>query len=249
MMAQLMTADSRNRGLVLDPRTKLLLMLIIVIFSVGGVGSDLSAVVPASRCIGLMPVLLLLTAKQWKRASIYGGLYAALTVVSYLCLPHLKGGLQILTAVCCMGILRIMPALIMGGYMLSSTTVSEFIAALHRMNIPAQITIPLSVMFRFFPTVMEEFAAINTAMKMRDIRLGGKQAGKMLEYRIIPLLVCSVNIGNEISAAALTRALSVSRQRTNICRIGFHEQDLIIAVISVSPLLLWILGKLGVMHG
>ena len=112
---------------------------------------------------------------------------------------------------------------------------------------PRQIVIPLAVMFRFFPTVLEEFRSINTAMRMRDIRFGGKNAGKMIEYRLIPLLVCSVTIGNELSAAALTRGLSVSGTRTNICKIGFHIQDAVLFIAGMLPVIRLILEKLGVM--
>ena len=65
-------------------------------------------------------------------------------------------------------------------------------------------------MFRFFPTVLEEFAAINMAMKMRDIRIGGKNAGKFIEYRLVPLMVCSVNIGSELSGGQKQRVAIAS---------------------------------------
>ena len=169
-----------------------------------------------------------------------------LTLVSLELLPVLNGGIKIILTICCIGVLRFMPGLIMGAYILSSTTVSEFIAAFHRMHIPKQITIPLSVMFRFFPTVTEEMEAINSAMKMRDIRLLGKNAGKLIEYRLIPLLVCSVNIGQELSAAALTRGLCAEKKRTNICRIGFHLQDIMVFVIAVSPAAVMICNRFGV---
>ena len=57
----------------------------------------------------------------------------------------------------------------MGYYLVSTTTVSEFVAAMERMHIPQKIVIPVSVVFRFFPTVKEEYAAIRDAMKMRGI--------------------------------------------------------------------------------
>lgn len=245
-MTQLLSADLTNRGLVLDPRSKLILMLSIVFFTMGGVGSDIKAVILISKLLGLIPIILLLTAKQWKRALAYGGVYAVLTLVSLELLPVLNGGIKIILTICCVGVLRFMPGLIMGAYILSSTTVSEFIAAFHRMRIPNQITIPLSVMFRFFPTVIEEMQAINSAMKMREIRLFGKNAGKLIEYRLIPLLVCSVNIGQELSAAALTRGLCAEKKRTNICRIGFHLQDIMAFVIAVSPAAVMICNRFGV---
>ena len=83
-------------------------------------------------------------------------------------------------------------------------------------------------------------------MKMRDIRIGGKHAGKFIEYRLVPLMVCSVNIGSELSAAALTRGLGTKVRRTNICKIGFHAQDIAVLALSAALYVLWILGMIGV---
>ncbi len=246
-MAQLLAATSKNRGLILDPRAKLLTMISIAVFTMGGVGCNFVSVQWISRLLGFLPLLLLLTVNQWRKVLVYGSMYALLTIISVKTLSDLRGSLQIFTAICCMAVLRFMPGLIMGSYILSSTTVSEFIAAFHRMHIPPQIIIPLSVMFRFFPTVSEEFASINAAMKMRDICLGGKNAKKIVEYRIVPLLVCSVTIGQELSAAALTRGLSPDKKRTNICSIGFHVQDIFLIAIALLPIILVIFSASGVM--
>ena len=95
-----------------------------------------------------------------------------------------------------------MPGIAMASYMVGTTTVSEFMAAMERMHIPQKITIPMSVMFRFFPTVGEEYASIGDAMRMRGIRFGGGKPAKMLEYRMVPLMISCVKIGDELSAAA-----------------------------------------------
>ena len=245
-MAGLFTADIENRGLVLDTRTKLAVMITLVVFALGGAGSNIQAVAWATAAVSTLPILLLATARQWSKAAVFGLLYAALKSAELLLVPHLSGAALSIVGLCCLIFVRLMPSLIMGAYMLSSTTVSEFIAAMHRMHVPQQITIPMSVMFRFFPTVLEEFAAINTAMKMRDIRIGGRNADKLIEYRLVPLMVCSVNIGSELSAAALTRGLGTNVRRTNICKIGFHVQDITVAAVSGAVYVLWILGMTGV---
>ena len=97
-------------------------------------------------------------------------------------------------------------------------------------------------MFRFFPTVFDEFASINSAMRMRDIRFGGKNVGKMVEYRLVPLMVCSAKIGEELNAAALTRGLGGEVRRTNVCNIGFHIQDFIFILLCLIPYVVWIAG-------
>ena len=67
----------------------------------------------------------------------------------------------------------------------------------------------MSVMFRFFPTVAEESRSINDAMRMRGVGLRsiGDNPTVLLEYRLVPLLMAVVKIGDELSASALTRGL------------------------------------------
>ncbi|MBR1384134.1 MAG: energy-coupling factor transporter transmembrane protein EcfT [Ruminococcus sp.] len=239
-------ADVENRGLVLDPRTKLFVIITLVVFALGGTGSDILSVRYAAIAISLLPIILLITAGQKKKALLFGLIYGSIKLAEILFVPKVTGAALTVLGICCMVFVRLMPGLIMGAYMLSTTTVSEFIAAMHKMHIPQQITIPMSVMFRFFPTVLEEFSAINAAMKMRGISLGGRNSGKLIEYRLVPLMVCSVNIGSELSAAALTRGLGTKVRRTNICRIGFHIQDIAVLILAAAMYLLWIIGMLGV---
>ena len=133
----------------------------------------------------------------------------------------------------CGFLMRFVPGIMMGYITVKTTTVSEFVAAMKKLHLPEQIIIPMSVIFRFFPTVVEEYNAIGDAMKMRGIRFGGGKAGAMLEYRLVPVIMCSVKIGEELSAAALTRGLGGSVKRTNICEIGFHVQDILFLLLCV----------------
>ena len=138
------------------------------------------------------------------------------------------------------------PSVAMAYYIVTTTTVSEFVAGMERLQMPRQITIPMAVMFRFFPTVMEEWRAIGDAMKMRGIRLRGGKAGSILEYRLVPMLMCSVKIGEELSEASLPRGLGGPVKRTNVCNIGIHVQDVFMLLFCfaglVVQIILWIRG-------
>jgi len=152
--------------------------------------------------------------------------------------PYIGGVLSYITLGSCAILNRFLPSILMAAYLMSTTTVSEFTAAMQRMHVSEKIVIPLSVMFRFFPTVADEAASIGSAMRMRDIRMGGSNMGKALEYRMVPLMTCCVKIGEELSAAALTRGLGGTVKRTNICKIGFRAQDVIAFAICAVP---WVL--------
>ena len=111
---------------------------------------------------------------------------------------------------------------------------------------PAAVTIPMSVMFRLFPTIGAEWRSIRQAMGMRGIAFGGGRAGEMLEYRLVPMMTSSVRIGEELSASALTRGLGGPGKRTNIARIGFRAQDFVLLGLCLAVFVFWILGLVGV---
>ena len=74
------------------------------------------------------------------------------------------------------------------------------------------------------------------AMRMREIRFGGSKVMQMAEYRLVPMMTCSVKIGEELSAAALTRGLGSPVKRTNVCRIGFHAADIVMFLLCAAAL-------------
>ena len=233
---QTQSVCSGRRGLVLDPRTKLLMLVTITSLMLStGTGGVMGLVKPA---LSVLPFVLLLTQGKWKMAGKYLALYAVCFVLERAAVSRLSGFPAFLLVALTSVMTRFAPGMMMGAYLIASTSVSDFIAAMKRMNVSEKIIIPLSVVFRFFPTIGEENAAISDAMRMRGIRFGGRHPGKMLEYRLIPLMISVVKIGDELSAAALSRGLGAPVRRTDICKIGFHGQDiLMIAVCALCAAL------------
>ena len=84
-------------------------------------------------------------------------------------------------------------------------------------------------------------------MRMRGIRFGGKKTVKMLEYRFVPMMICSIKIGEELSAAALTLGLGAPVHRTNICKIGFKALDIVLIAFCAVLFILTILRKFGLL--
>ena len=219
------SATTENKkGILLDPRTKLVLLLTIttLMFSTSNEGI-MNIVKP---CLSLVPFMLILSERRFKTAGKYLLLYVACFVLAIT---------SIMT--------RFAPGIMTGAYLISSTSVSEFIGAMERMHITEKIVIPMSVIFRFFPTISEEYQAIRDAMKMRNIHFGGKNPFLMIEYRLVPLMVSVVKIGDELSAAALTRGLGAPVRRTNVCQIGFHFQDVVAILFCIICFVLFLLQQ------
>lgn len=244
MASSILQFEGQKSGLIFDLRTKLFLLLTMATFGLGGAGGD--AVDGVLPFVLLSPYVLLLLAGKWKWAVFGAVAYVASDLFMQFVSPHLSGVLAFIALGSCAILNRFLPSILMAAWLMSTTTVSEFTAAMQRMHVSEKIIIPLSVMFRFFPTVADEAASIGNAMRMRDIRFGGSNAAKTIEYRMVPLMTCCVKIGEELSAAALTRGLGGTVKRTNICKIGFKIQDIIALAICAVP---WVLLIVDVIHG
>ena len=237
MSRELLASQKNNSGILLDPRTKLAVLITIAVFILGG--SYEGVMQYYIIALAAIPLLLLLAARKWKGAVLYILIFGGSLCLEMFGLSRLTGVANYI-AVAVVGILlRFTPSVVMGYFVVTTTTVSEFVAAMERLHLPQQITIPMSVMFRFFPTVAEEWSAIGDAMRMRGVRFGGVRFGggkasAILEYRIVPMMICSVKIGEELSQAALTRGLGGPVKRTNICKLGFHVQDVIFLLICLG---------------
>lgn len=229
-------------ALKLDPRTKL-----FMIFAVSAVVM-MSATTPLLWMIRiamtLVPIGLLILEKKFASAFRFLLLYSAALVLLFTCISEQSEGflMALLLGYCCI-IAQFMPAMITAWYVVRTTRIDEFVSAMQRMHMPDGITISLAVVMRFFPTIREEYASIRDAMKMREIMLGGGNAARMVEYRMIPLLFSCVNIGDELSAAAITRGLGGKVKRTSVEELNMGRQDYMLILFFSAALIMFVVFK------
>ncbi|MCR5093727.1 MAG: energy-coupling factor transporter transmembrane protein EcfT [Lachnospiraceae bacterium] len=230
----------RNVHSLLDPRTKLLLLFTSSVFVVGNAGEKWMYVF--YWILVYLPVLLLLAEKEWKAAAVAVAIYVG-SFYAQMALQHDPTAWESALALMLYIITKILPTVILARYIVKTTKVSEFLAAMNRMHVTDKLTIPISVIFRFFPTVAEESRAINDAMRMRGIEMGAKKATEAVEYRMVPLIASCSIIGEELSAAAMTRGLDVGKKRSCIWKIRFRFPDLIIIVLCLTCFVWWGIGR------
>ncbi len=228
----------------LDPRTKLLLLVTLPTFLLGGAGGEYLK--PFCMGFSVLPFVLLFISRNYLPA-VSGFLVFMLMQFAEMIIPRDAGGFVhnvflILYEVLCL----LLPCGIMAAFIMRTTTVGEFIAAMEKLKVPQFITIPFSVMFRFFPTIMEEYRSIGRAMKMRGITPGKVGIAGFIEYRIVPVMMSVVIIANELSAAALTKGLGGKIKRTCIHRLGFGFADFLLIALCVTALLLFVLSLFDV---
>lgn len=240
-------SGSTTGGLHLDPRTSVLVILVVssVLLSPAGTHGTLGTV---SRAILIIfPGLLFLLSKLPSEALRYAVTFSVLAGLPKL-LSLLIPGRHLLVDIFSTwfgGLSLIIPGATCCWYMLRTTSASEFVAAMQRIHCPNALSIPTSIIFRFFPTIGEEYRDIRTAMRMRGIS-GLRNPIAMLEYRFVPLLVSVVSIGNELAMSAVTRGLGSPRKRTTLCKIGFGKGDFVVISVLCACLILLIVNR--VMH-
>lgn len=144
---------------------------------------------------------------------------------------------------------------VMANWMSTKLRVSDFVSAMQNMHIPKGVIITLAVVFRYLPTVKEEFYYIKNTMKLRGIGLNARNILlhpiKSCEYAIVPLIIRSVTISDELAASAMTRGLDLVTKRTSyrkvkLCASDFFVTAVIIVAVTGGMLLNQYLEKGGI---
>lgn len=229
LLSDIYASTAKAKQLYLDPRTKIVLCLAVFFIMLD---STISPVVNALQiALAALPLIFLLMLGKHKMAVYYLCAYVFASLVPQLLVPLLPDIINLLFTGMIALMTQILPGMMMAYFLIVSTSVSEFVTAMDRMHVPKSISVPMSVLFRFFPTIVEEYGHVRDAMRMREVG-NLRQPMAMLEYRMVPFMTSIVSIGNDLAASALTRGLSAPVRRTNVCPIGFTWRDGLALVLT-----------------
>jgi len=114
-----------------------------------------------------------------------------------------------------------------GEFMIKTSDVGSIISSMDALKIPKEVSVPIAVMFRFFPSFAEEKNNIMMAMRIRGIET--KNPVKYLEYIAVPLLIISSNIADDIAKAAETKCIANPVKKTRYIKVKIHLIDFIYA--------------------
>ena len=106
----------------------------------------------------------------------------------------------------------------------------EAMAALERMRVSRNFSITLAVTLRFLPALRQDFRHIRDAMALRRIR--GLE--KKLECVYVPMLMGAAQTAEELSESATSRGIEHPGKRSSWRLIGFHIQDVAVALLFLA---------------
>ena len=246
----------------LDPRTKLIILIlyIIALFSaktltayavmlaVTALIMLLAKITPKNMFTGLKPMLFII-------------LLTALLNIFYTSGTPVRPGWPItwegLDRAFKM-VLRIV-LLVTGTFLLTYTTsplsltdgLERLLSPLKKLHVPVhEMTLMMSMALRFIPTLIEETDKIMSAQKARgaDFETGGLvQRAKALIPVLVPLFVSAFRRADELAVAMECRCYNGGEGRTRMKVLRFTSADIIALILSVLFLAgMFVLKRLGI---
>lgn len=214
-----------KQRLYLDPRTKILLLLLCI----------LSAMMAPSLLyeLGLVAMIGLLgvCCGKWKYALKGMAFYALIYLLTIWIMGTMTGTWRTMF-IAFLGLFhKVYPCGMLSGIVISTTKVSEFLSAMNRIHAPKKLVIPLAVMLRYIPTIQEDWRFIKDAMRMRDVSpsLAGflTHPGMTVECIYVPLMMAASKAADELSIASVTRGIENPRPRTCLVQIHIGIADIL----------------------
>lgn len=230
---------------MIDPRSKLLILLMISIYSFSGSGQIVT------EAIGVLLICLLQLIYGEAGSCLRNALiYAVIVLLVLFCSSVPNLWISMLSVMLVM-IRKMLSILMFASFFIATTKVGEMIAALQRLHIPKSIVIPTVVTMRFFPTLKEEYDQILDAMKIRGIRISLKNVLlhplKLTEYILVPMILRLSTISDELSAAAVSRGIDAKVKRTSYYEVRYHWIDPVTVGLFLGLTIFTLMGGLEVL--
>lgn len=215
----------------LDPRMKLLMLILFT------TATYISRSTWVLLWDYIIIVALYMIRRLWRGAWRTGILFGSFLILEFLIgfIPH--EGTKAALGLIIFFLERTSIFFVMGNWMATKLRISDFSTALQNMHFPKGAIITLAVVFRYLPTVSDEIRSIKNTMKLRGIGLTFKNIIlhpiKTGEYAIVPLIIRSMKIADELAASAMTRGLDLETKRTSYREIRLRLKDFVAAGIVV----------------
>lgn len=215
----------------LDPRTKLFMLIMVVIitaFSSTGF----------KECILIAAILITgIALGNWKRSVCSGIIFYLLYFFSIYGLEYIGGVVHTSLLAWLALMFKCYPCCMMAAIIMRTTHISEFMAGMSKMRIPREIVIPIAIMFRYFPVVREDWSYIKDAMALRGLSPTPvglvKNPTAVIDALYVPILVSASKTVDELSVAAVTRGIENPGHRSSRLKISFGIWDVVFGVLYI----------------
>ncbi len=225
----------------LDFRTKFFMTFCVATLLISG--TYLNEMAYFAFVLGLTPFILLFIEGRHKKSLILALPYVITFLISEFLLTAKPSGLNFAILIIVSIFIKMYPGLMMGYYTLTTTKMVDLVRSLQLMKLPDFLIIPISVMYRFFHSITKDYSQILKAMKLQGLSFANlyKTPVKILEYRVVPLAMCSLRAADDVTVSAMSRGLRAGNERSSIsdARMKYYDYLLILLMLFFLAIYIW----------
>lgn len=216
----------------IDPRTALLSICLL------GIAAVLSNRPEAAHAACAIGALCALAAGAWRPCIALSAAYGLIAAV--MALAEGAGNTTLVIAVVMLSYMaqKFVVLALLGISLSKLASMQDLLAALQAMGAPQAVLIPCMVVLRFFPTIRRDASHLMESLRTRRVLAGGGYAFRhpalTCELLVVPLLMRSVRVSDELAASALVRGLGGETRPTMLHPLSFGARDAVVAALTLA---------------
>ena len=217
-----------------DPRTALLATCLL------GIAAVISNRPEAAHAACAIGALCALAAGAWRPCIALSAAYGLIAAV--MALAEGAGHTTLVIAVVMLSYMaqKFVVLSLLGISLSKLASMQDLLAALQAMGAPQAVLIPCMVVLRFFPTIRRDASHLMESLKTRRVLAGRGYALRhpalVCELLVVPLLMRSVRVSDELAASALVRGLGGETRPTMLHPLSFGARDAVVAALTLASI-------------
>ncbi len=217
-----------------DPQTALLATCLL------GIAAVISNRPEAAHAACAIGALCALAAGAWRPCIALSAAYGLIAAV--MALAEGAGNTTLVIAVVMLSYMaqKFVVLSLLGISLSKLASMQDLLAALQAMGAPQAVLIPCMVVLRFFPTIRRDASHLMESLKTRRVLAGRGYALRhpalVCELLVVPLLMRSVRVSDELAASALVRGLGGEIRPTMLHSLSFGVKDAVVAALTLASI-------------
>ena len=218
----------------IDPRTALLSTCLL------GIAAVISNRPEAAHAACAIGALCALAAGAWRPCIALSAAYGLIAAV--MALAEGAGNTTLVIAVVMLSYMaqKFVVLSLLGISLSKLASMQDLLAALQAMGAPQAVLIPCMVVLRFFPTIRRDASHLMESLKTRRVLAGRGYALRhpalVCELLVVPLLMRSVRVSDELAASALVRGLGGEIRPTMLHSLSFGVKDAVVTALTLASI-------------
>ena len=217
-----------------DPRTALLATCLL------GIAAVISNRPEAAHAACAIGALCALAAGAWRPCIALSAAYGLIAAV--IALAEGAGNTTLVIAVVMLSYMaqKFVVLSLLGISLSKLASMQDLLAALQAMGAPQAVLIPCMVVLRFFPTIRRDASHLMESLKTRRVLAGRgytlRHPALVCELLVVPLLMRSVRVSDELAASALVRGLGGEIRPTMLHSLSFGVKDAVVTALTLASI-------------